>query len=38
MFAADAELEAIARRSMEIAAGICVYTNGSVVIEKITQS
>ena len=32
------ELEAIARRSMEIAAGICVYTNGSVVIEKITQS
>jgi ATP-dependent HslUV protease subunit HslV len=30
--------EAIARRSMEIAAGICVYTNGSVVIEKITQS
>ena len=32
------ELEAIARRSVEIAAGICVYTNGSVVIEKITQS
>jgi len=32
------ELEAIARRSMEIAASICVYTNGSVVIEKITQS
>ena len=32
------EAEAIARRAMEIAAGICVYTNGSVVIEKIAKS
>ena len=34
----DLEVEAIARRAMEIAASICVYTNGSVVIEKIAKS
>jgi len=32
------DAETIARRAMEIAAGICVYTNGSVVIEKIAKS
>ncbi|MAF49449.1 MAG: ATP-dependent protease subunit HslV [Rhodospirillales bacterium] len=34
----DLDAEAIARRAMEIAAGICVYTNSSVVIEKTTAS
>ncbi len=29
------DAEAIARRSMEIAAGICVYTNENVTIEKL---
>jgi len=29
------DAEAIARRAMEIAAGICVYTNENVVIEKL---
>jgi ATP-dependent HslUV protease subunit HslV len=27
--------EAIARRAMEIAAGVCVYTNTNIVIEKL---
>jgi ATP-dependent HslUV protease subunit HslV len=31
----DMDSEAIARKSMEIAAGICVYTNGNVTLEKI---
>jgi ATP-dependent HslUV protease subunit HslV len=31
----DMAAEAIARRAMEIAAGICVYTNTNVVLEKI---
>ena len=31
----DMEAEAIARKAMEIAAGICVYTNTSVVIETL---
>lgn len=31
----DMDAEAIARRAMEIAAGICVYTNQSVVVESI---
>jgi ATP-dependent HslUV protease subunit HslV len=31
----DMEAEAIARKAMEIAAGICVYTNSSVVIETL---
>ncbi len=31
----DMDAEAIARRAMEIAAGICVYTNENVVIEKL---
>jgi len=29
------EAEDIARRSMEIAAGICVYTNTSLVVERL---
>jgi ATP-dependent HslUV protease subunit HslV len=32
----DLDAEAIARKSMTIAAGICVYTNESVVVESIT--
>jgi ATP-dependent HslUV protease subunit HslV len=31
----DLDAEEIARRSMKIAAGICVYTNESVVVEKL---
>ncbi len=31
----DMDAEAIARKSMEIAAEICVYTNGNVIVEKI---
>lgn len=31
----EADPEAIARRSLEIAAEICVYTNGNVVIESV---
>jgi ATP-dependent HslUV protease subunit HslV len=31
----DMEAEAVARRAMEIAAEICVYTNGNLVIERI---
>jgi ATP-dependent HslUV protease subunit HslV len=31
----DMEAEAIARKAMEIAAGICIYTNSSVVIETL---
>ena len=31
----DMDAEAVARRAMEIAAGICVYTNENVVIEKL---
>lgn len=31
----DMDAEAIARRAMEIAAGICVYTNTNVTIEKL---
>jgi ATP-dependent HslUV protease subunit HslV len=31
----DMAVEAIARKAMEIAAGICVYTNTNVVLEKI---
>ena len=31
----DLDGETIARRSMEIAAGICVYTNTNIVIEKL---
>jgi len=32
----DLDAEAIARKSMTIAAGICVYTNESVVVESIS--
>ena len=31
----DMEAEAIARKAMDIAAGICIYTNDSIVIETI---
>ena len=31
----DLDCEAIAKKSMEIAAGICVYTNNNIVIEKL---
>jgi ATP-dependent HslUV protease subunit HslV len=31
----DLDAEQIARRAMEIAAGICVYTNTNIVIEKL---
>jgi ATP-dependent HslUV protease subunit HslV len=31
----DLDAETIARKAMKIAAGICVYTNDSVVIEKL---
>ncbi|MDP6173627.1 MAG: ATP-dependent protease subunit HslV [Rhodospirillales bacterium] len=34
----DMDAEAIARRSLEIAAGICVFTNSNVVIEKLEAS
>ena len=34
----DLDAEAVARRAMEIAAGICVYTNDSVVIEKLSPA
>jgi len=33
----DMDAEAIARRAMEIAAGICVYTNTEVVVESIQE-
>ena len=31
----DLDGETVARRAMEIAAGICVYTNNNIVIEKL---
>ena len=31
----DKTAEEIARRAMEIAGDICVYTNGNIVIEKL---
>ena len=31
----DMDAETIARRAMEIAAGICVYTNTNVIVEKL---
>ena len=31
----DLDAEAVARRSMKIAAGICVYTNESVIVEQL---
>ena len=33
----DLDGETIARKSMEIAAGICVYTNTNIVIEKLAE-
>ena len=34
----DKDAEAIARRSLEIAAEICVYTNGNMTVESISAS
>ena len=31
----DMDAESIARRAMSIAAGICVYTNTSLIVEKL---
>ena len=31
----DMDAEAVARRALEIAAGICVYTNTNVTLEKL---
>jgi ATP-dependent HslUV protease subunit HslV len=31
----DMDAEAIARRALEIAAGICVFTNTNIIIEKL---
>ncbi len=33
----DLDAEAIARRAVEIAAGICVYTNDNILIEKLAR-
>ena len=33
----DSDAEAIARRAMEIAADICVYTNGNLTVEAIAE-
>ena len=32
----DMTAEAVARKAMEIAAGICIYTNDNIVLESIT--
>ncbi len=32
----DMDAEAIARKSLQIAADICVYTNGNIIVEKLT--
>jgi len=34
----DLDAEAIARKALKIAADICVYTNGNIVVEKISAS
>ncbi|WP_435142038.1 ATP-dependent protease subunit HslV [Pseudopelagicola sp. nBUS_19] len=33
----DLDAEGVARRAMEIASDICVYTNGNLTVEKITK-
>ena len=33
----DMDIEAIAKKSMEIAADICIYTNNNIIIEKIEE-
>ena len=35
LYDSDLDAEAIARRAMAIAAEICVYTNGNVVVESL---
>ena len=35
LFDTDQDAEAIARKAMQIAAEICVYTNGSVILESV---
>jgi ATP-dependent HslUV protease subunit HslV len=37
LYDTDADAEAIARRAMEIAAEICVYTNGSLTVESLSK-
>jgi len=37
LLATDLDAEAIARRALEIAAGICVYTNSNFVLESIAS-
>jgi ATP-dependent HslUV protease, peptidase subunit HslV len=37
LLSTDLDAEAIARRSLEIASEICVYTNGNLVIESIAS-
>ncbi len=37
MYDTDRDAEAIARRALEIAAEICVYTNGNMTVEKISR-
>nr|MDJ0934582.1 HslU--HslV peptidase proteolytic subunit [Kiloniellales bacterium] len=34
----DLDAEAIARKAMDIAAGICVYTNDNVILESLSAS
>ena len=37
LLATNLDAEAIARRALEIAAGICVYTNSNFVLESIAS-
>ena len=37
MMDSDRDAETIARDAMKIASDICVYTNGNLTVEKITQ-
>ncbi|MEQ9490141.1 MAG: ATP-dependent protease subunit HslV [Alphaproteobacteria bacterium] len=34
----DLDAEGVARRAMEIAAGICIYTNGNITVESLEES
>ena len=34
----DLDAETIARKAMQIAADICIYTNGNVVVEMLEKS
>ena len=37
MMGSDKDAETIAREAMEIAADICVYTNGKLTVEEISS-